>query len=182
MNHRDHKKMWKDWAKEQKDWAKEQFRYGPIFGPFKRERGTLKFAVLMALREQSLHGYAVIKAIEDMYGYPPSPGIIYPTLQMLEDQGYVTMTEQENKKVYTLTDDGRRYLAEHNDTVEQIDSRVRMPRWSSIPGIGIRLTEIAQTIFSNYRYLDDAKIKIIEEILEEARKHIGEVIFERSES
>jgi hypothetical protein len=55
-----------------------------------------------------------------------------------------------------------------------------MPRWSSIPGIGRRLTEIAQTIFSNYRYLDDDKIKSIEEILEEARKHIGEVIFVKS--
>jgi DNA-binding PadR family transcriptional regulator len=172
MNHRDHKNLWKDWAKE-------QFRYGPVFGPFKRERGTLKFAVLMALRSQPLHGYAVIKAIENMFGYPPSPGIIYPTLQMLEDQGYVVMEEHENKKVYSLTDEGRRYLEEHNDAVEQIDTRAQRPRWSSIPEIGFRLREIAQTIISNYRYLDDAKIKRIEAILEDARKQVGEVIFER---
>lgn len=57
----------------------------PLSAPSKMERGTLKYALLMALRDQPLHGYAIIKAIEGTSGYPPSSGIVYPTLQMLED-------------------------------------------------------------------------------------------------
>ena len=122
------KNGWRDWAQSQKKLAKEQFFDVPLFAPSKRERGTLKYAALMVLKEQPLHGYAIIKAIEEKYGYPPSPGVVYPTLQMLEDQGYVVMTQQENKKVLTLSDEGRRYLEEHGHVVEHIDTRARMPR------------------------------------------------------
>jgi DNA-binding PadR family transcriptional regulator len=178
MDHRMYKNIWQDWAKAQKKWTKEQFMDLPLFAPSKRERGTLKYAALMVLKEQPLHGYAIIKAIEEKYGYSPSPGVVYPTLQMLEDQGYVVMTQQENKKVYALTDEGRRCLEEHRDVVEHIDARAQMPKWSSIPGISIQLREVSRTIFANYRYLNEDKVKEIEAVLEDARKRIGEVIFE----
>jgi DNA-binding PadR family transcriptional regulator len=178
MDHIMSKNIWRDLAKAQKKWTKEQFVGVPLFAPLKRERGTLKYAALMVLKEQPLHGYAIIKAIEEKYGYPPSPGVVYPTLQMLEDQGYVVMTQQENKKVYALTDEGQRCLEEHRDVVEHIDARARMPRWSSVPGISTQLREIVRTIFANYRYLDEDKVKKIEDVLEDARKRISEVIFE----
>jgi len=178
MDHRMYKNVWQDWAKAQKKWTKGQFMDLPLFAPPKRERGTLKFAALMVLKEQPLHGYAIIKAIEEKCGYSPSPGVVYPTLQMLEDQGYVVMTQQENKKVYALTDEGRRCLEEHRDVVEHIDARAQMPRWSSIPGISTQLRELTRAIFANYCYLDEDKVKEIEVVLEDARKRIGEVIFE----
>ena len=56
--------------------------------------------------------------------YRPSPGSVYPTLQMLEDLGYVTSTQQEGKKVYAITDEGRRYLHEQQSTVDDIRSRI----------------------------------------------------------
>jgi DNA-binding PadR family transcriptional regulator len=171
--------MWRDWTKSQKQWAKVQFPNMPLSAPSKRERGTLKYALLMALRDQPLHGYAIIKAIEGTYGYPPSPGIVYPTLQMLEDQGFLLKTQLQTKKVYTLTDDGRRCLDEHREVVGRIETRAHMPRWNLIPGIGSKLTEIARAILANYHYLDDDKVSKIEDILEDARKHIGQVIFER---
>ena len=171
--------MRRDWTKSQKQWAKEQFPYTLLFAPSKRERGTLKYTLLMALRDQPLHGYAIIKAIEATYGYPPSPGIVYPTLQMLEDQGFLLKTQLQTKKVYTLTDDGRRYLDEHRHVVDCIETRAHMPRWNSIPGIGAKIAEIARAILANYHYLDDDKVKKIEDILEDARKRIGEIIFER---
>jgi DNA-binding PadR family transcriptional regulator len=96
----------------------------------------------MALRDQPLHRYAIIKAMEGTYGYPPS-GIVYPTLQMLEDQGFLQKTQLQTKKVYSLTDDGRRCLDERRDEVDRIDTRAHMPRWNSIPGISTKLTEIA---------------------------------------
>jgi len=143
------------------------------------ERGSIKFFVLMTLRDQPLHGYGIIKAIGDLSGHAPSAGVIYPTLQMLEDQGCVAMNAEDNKKVYVLTDVGRRFLDEHRDTVKLLSTRAAQPRWSSLPGVGRRIGEIARSIFSNYSYLDDEKVRQIEHILDDARKQIGEVIFAR---
>lgn len=82
---------------------------GRFFG-----RGDMKFALLELLLERPMHGYEMIKALEEKSGgfYTPSPGSIYPTLQMLEDSNLVTANEVEGKKVYTITDAGRAALAE----------------------------------------------------------------------
>jgi len=162
-----------------KEWAQDQFIGVAQFGPLRMERGNIKFFVLMTLREHPLHGYGIIKAIEDLSGHAPSAGVIYPTLQMLEDQGCVTMNEEDHKKIYVLTNEGRRFLDSHDDIVERLRSRAAQPRWSSLPGVGRRIGEIARTIFSNYSYLDDEKTHQIERILDDAKRQIGEVIFAR---
>ena len=66
-------------------------------------RGDLKYVILDLLKDQPRHGYDIIRALEDRMGgqYRPSPGSVYPTLQMLEDLGYVTSSQQEGKKVYS---------------------------------------------------------------------------------
>ncbi|MCX6024426.1 MAG: PadR family transcriptional regulator [Chloroflexi bacterium] len=81
------------------------------------------------LAERPMHGYEVIKEIERRFGglYAPSPGTVYPTLQMLEDMGYVTVQPAEGKKVYTVTDEGRKHLGERQENVE--DLRGRMGGW-----------------------------------------------------
>src|SRR6266852_3133281 len=73
---------------------------GRFFG-----RGDVKFALLELLRERPMHGYEMMKALEEKSGgfYRPSPGSVYPTLQMLEDGGLVTSNEVEGKKVYSIT-------------------------------------------------------------------------------
>lgn len=149
-----------------------------MFGPIRRERGSLKFIILMMLQEQPMHGYALMKQIEEKYEHPISQGIIYPTLQMLEDQGYVHIIEQNGKKIYNLTADGKKYLDENNEVIELIKARQEEPRWRSMPLIKKQFHELASLIFSNYKDLDDDKLKQIEIILDDARKHIGKVIFE----
>jgi DNA-binding PadR family transcriptional regulator len=74
-----------------------------------------------------MHGYEMIKALEEKSGgfYTPSPGSVYPTLQMLEEGGYVTVSEVEGKKVYTITDAGRAMLAER----QQGEQRWGGPPW-----------------------------------------------------
>ena len=60
-----------------------------------------------------------------MHGcYSPSPGTVYPTLQWLEDEGLVRATDVDGKKVYEITDAGRKFLEEHKDVVEDIFDRV----------------------------------------------------------
>lgn len=75
-------------------------------------RGDIKFALLNLLTERPMHGYEMMKALETQSGgmYTPSAGTIYPTLQMLEDRGFVTSTETDGKKVYQITDAGRAEL------------------------------------------------------------------------
>jgi len=61
-----------------------------------------------------------------MWGcYTPSPGAVYPTLQLLEDQGYVRVAEAEGRKVYHITPDGERFLEEHRGTLDEIFERLR---------------------------------------------------------
>ncbi|MGH7562058.1 MAG: PadR family transcriptional regulator [Gemmatimonadales bacterium] len=91
------------------------------------ESGEVKFVILRLLREKPRHGYEIIKALEERLAgcYSPSPGTVYPTLQLLEDQGYVRVVEENGKKVYHITAEGEAFLDEHRDTVADIFDRVR---------------------------------------------------------
>ena len=91
------------------------------------ESGEVKFVILRLLREKPRHGYEIIKALEERLAgcYTPSPGTVYPTLQLLEDQGYVRVVEEGGKKVYHITPEGEAFLDEHRDTIEDIFDRVR---------------------------------------------------------
>src|SRR6478609_6151934 len=86
-------------------------------GPRMR-RGDIRTAVLAALTEGPGHGYDVMQNLEDKSGgaWRPSPGSIYPTLQLLEDEGLVRSTERDGKRVFEITEAGR---AEATSRVEQ---------------------------------------------------------------
>jgi DNA-binding PadR family transcriptional regulator len=90
------------------------------------ERGDLKFVILRLVSRQPMHGYDVMKALEEESGgyYKPSPGSVYPTLQMLEDEGFLTVEEKDGKKIYSITDEGLAYLDENEDLVDDVFERV----------------------------------------------------------
>lgn len=90
------------------------------------ERGDLKFVILRLLSEKPMHGYEVMKALEEESGgyYKPSPGSVYPTLQMLEDAGYLEVAEEDGKKIYSVTEEGLAYLEENGDVVDDVFERV----------------------------------------------------------
>jgi DNA-binding PadR family transcriptional regulator len=91
------------------------------------ESGEVKFVILRLLREKPRHGYDVIKELEDRFSgcYSPSAGTIYPTLQMLEDQGYVRSEDQDGKRVYHITPEGERFLDDNSELMDDIFDRVR---------------------------------------------------------
>jgi DNA-binding PadR family transcriptional regulator len=96
------------------------------FGPPSRgtrmfARGDLKFALLDLLQERPKYGYELMKELEEKAGgfYTPSAGAIYPTLQMMEERGWVTSETVDGKKVYTLTDAGRATVQENAATHEK---------------------------------------------------------------
>lgn len=88
----------------------------PFGGPGPRmfERGYLKYALLELLKERPKHGYEMMKELEERMGgfYAPSAGAVYPTLQLLEDRGWVTSESAEGKKVYKITPEGTQALDE----------------------------------------------------------------------
>ncbi len=90
------------------------------------ERGDLKFVILRLISKKPMHGYEAMQALEEESGgwYKASPGSVYPTLQMLEEAGYLSSEEKDGKKIYTITDEGREYLKEHGDVVDEIFDRI----------------------------------------------------------
>ncbi len=91
------------------------------------DQGDLKLVILQLLEEKPRHGYEIIKELEERSGgrYAPSPGTVYPTLTMLAEMGYASeVAEESGKKVYSITDEGRKYLAEHRTTVDDVFDRL----------------------------------------------------------
>ena len=89
--------------------------------PPRADRGVVRFLVLDALSETPRHGYEIMAAIETKSrgAYRPSPGVVYPTLQLLDELGHVRVTERDDKRVYAITAAGSRELAEHADEVSR---------------------------------------------------------------
>jgi|SRR6476619_3910199 DNA-binding PadR family transcriptional regulator len=83
-------------------------------GGGRRRRGDIRTAVLAALEESPAHGYEIIQRFEEKTAgaWRPSAGSIYPTLQLLEDEGLVRSYERDGKKVYELTDEGHAAAAQ----------------------------------------------------------------------
>ena len=106
--------------------------FSDFFGPPPRaERGGVRYLVLDVLAERERHGYEVIQAIEERSSgaYRPSPGVVYPTLQLLEETGHVKLNESEGRKAYAITDEGRSDLASHRDEVQDFYSRFDDVAW-----------------------------------------------------
>jgi len=95
--------------------------WSDLFGdrPPRAERGGVRYLVLAAIADTPRHGYEIMAVIEERSGgaYRPSPGVIYPTLQLLEELGHVRVSDREDKKVYAITAAGTRELEEHRDEV-----------------------------------------------------------------
>lgn len=82
--------------------------------------GDLRVLVLHLIAQQPRHGYDLIKAIEEMSEgfYSPSPGVIYPALTYLEEAGFTTSSPDGNKKLYTITEEGKAHLADNRAVIE----------------------------------------------------------------
>jgi DNA-binding PadR family transcriptional regulator len=98
------------------------------FGPRGRSlgQGHIRLLVLSLIETEPRHGYDLIKQIEEMSGgaYAPSPGVIYPTLTLLEEAGFAATTSEGNKKLYTITEEGKAHLDENRRHAAKIVERL----------------------------------------------------------
>ena len=95
---------------------------GRMFGS-----GELRLLLLLLLDEQDRHGYELIKAIEELAAgaYAPSPGVVYPTLALLVDEGMIAEVPGEGaRKAFTMTDAGRAELASRLDEAKAVVTRL----------------------------------------------------------
>ncbi len=91
------------------------------------DQGELRFVLLALIEAAPSHGYEIIKAIEDRLGgsYSPSPGVIYPTLTLINELGYATVSESGGgRKLYTITEEGRAHLADNKPVVDAVFARM----------------------------------------------------------
>ena len=164
------------------------FRGERFFRGFGRQspfsKGDLKYVILDLLKEKPRYGYEVIRELEDRsHGfYTPSPGVVYPTLQMLEEMGYASATERDGKKIYTITDDGREFLVEQKDFTDQVKSQMKH-HWN--PGnIGTfaqmmaEFGELASMMGHRARRVPPEKIDRIREVVSHASDEIKAILEE----
>jgi len=133
-------------------------------------RGDMKFLVLEMLAETPRHGYEIIREIEEKRGFRPSAGSIYPTLQFLEDGGFVTSAEVEGKRVYTITESGRAMLAdraaERDDDEDEGDNE-----HDARHNLKHAAIKLAGAVMSA-RGADEATLEKVRTILDRARKEV----------
>lgn len=91
------------------------------------EQGELRLVMLALIAEEPRHGYDIIRAIEERVGgaYAPSPGVVYPTLTLLEEMGLIAAQATDgSKRLFTVTEAGRAHLAERAGHVEAVMRRM----------------------------------------------------------
>ncbi len=91
------------------------------------DAGQLRLVMLQLIADKPSYGYEIMKAIEERLagGYSPSPGVVYPTLTLLEEEGLAVVTATEgNKKLYEATEQGKEYLKAHRVEVKAIFGRI----------------------------------------------------------
>ena len=151
-------------------WLKE------LFGGGRRraERGEVRYLILAALEEQARHGYEIISEIETRTqgAYRPSPGTVYPTLQMLEELGLVEASEREGRKVYAITEAGKSELEVHRDEVEDAYDRLGyQDEWSEMADMAALVSRVPRLLRSIGRTLrrktrTPARIAELEKLLD----------------
>ncbi|MBW4523096.1 MAG: PadR family transcriptional regulator [Scytolyngbya sp. HA4215-MV1] len=144
-------------------------------------RGDIKFLLLELLAEQPSHGYDLIKRMETRYGgfRRLSPGSVYPTLQLLEDGGYVISETTEGKRVYTITDTGRQFLAER---AQQEPQGVSWETFKNKPQEFNQLRqaamELAGAVMQVARSGNSDRINRAKELLERTKREIYAILAE----
>ena len=146
--------------------------------------GDIKYVILKLLSDKPMHGYEVMKALEEETSgcYKPSPGSVYPTLQWLEDEGLVSAADVAGKKVYSITDSGRAFLEENKGTVDDIFDRIgdTIDQFASEPIVEVN-GAIGRVVASAYRAAwkhgkDEGQRGRVKEILERAAKDLDELV------
>jgi DNA-binding PadR family transcriptional regulator len=160
--------------------------FGPLGGRRRFfEPGQVRLAVLSLLKEGPKHGYELIKQFEVRSGglYRASAGTVYPTLQLLEDEGLIVSETIEGKRTYRITPEGLAELEREADTVDEIWGRAeRWEEWSRCMGpqafvVAGPLGHLVKSALQAAQAAGDSpdRQERIREILERARQELAKI-------
>jgi DNA-binding PadR family transcriptional regulator len=146
-------------------------------------RGDVRAALLVLLDEQPHTGYSAMEELERRSNgaWRPSPGSVYPTLQQLEDEGLIRQEAGEGRTPFTLTDEGKAYVADHREELGE-------PWAKSSEGIGEErlelrglIAQIAAAAFQVGQAGDDAQVTRAKELLADARRGLYKILADDEE-
>jgi DNA-binding PadR family transcriptional regulator len=140
-------------------------------------RGDIKYILLALLALAPRHGYQLIKELEARQAgfYRPSPGSVYPTLQLLEEGGYLTSEQVEGKRVYTITNSGRQLLAERDNSGDPIN---RGDRPQELLGLKDAITELSGAVIQVARSGNLERVSRVRAILNRVKREIYNILAE----
>ena len=147
-------------------------------GRGRRGRGDVRAAILALLAERPMHGYEMIQELEARTGgvWRPSPGSVYPTLQLLEDEGLITGEEGEGRRRFTLTDAGRAEADRQGrqSPWEEVTAGVAPVAWNLRDAMG----QIAQAFWSVANAGSEAQQARALEVLKDTRRQLYAILAE----
>lgn len=139
-------------------------------------RGELRTAVLALLAERPMHGYQIIREIEERSGgnWKPSAGSVYPTLQLLADEGLVSAEESNGRKIYSLTEAGRSDVASSETKAPwESASPAAGGGFAALPKAGVELAQAAAQVG---RTGSPEQVEEAVEVLKEARRRLYSIL------
>jgi DNA-binding PadR family transcriptional regulator len=149
------------------------------------EQGDLRLVLLKLIAEKPRHGYELIKAVEEAVGgaYAPSPGVVYPTLTLLEDMGYATVQAEAEggKKLYAITPEGQAQLTEQAAAVEALFARMAGVAAANRGRSAPQILRAMQNLNTALRYrlgrgpLSDAEVQAIAAALDATARTVEQV-------
>jgi len=148
-------------------------------GRGRAQRGDIRAASLLLLADAPMHGYQLMQAIAERTNgaWRPSPGAIYPTIAQLEDEGLVTITPDSGRKLVTLTDAGREYLAANAETMTDPFTEITKQAGGShdLRGSVERVRDAARAVGLSG---SEPQIAAAQEILNQARRSLYLILAE----
>jgi DNA-binding PadR family transcriptional regulator len=159
---------------------------GPGFGPGpggprgrrRRPKGAVREAVLSLLADGPANGYSLMKQIADRTegAWTPSPGSVYPTLSQLVDEGLIVATGTDKGTDFVLTDDGRAYVSDHEEALEQVwaDDTRGAPSHAAMREAVMALMGVAQ----QFRFATDDQRTRATAQLDETRRALHGILAE----
>ncbi len=157
--------------------------FGHDFGEGGRKRhrrGDIKFILLELIKEQPRHGYELIKVLEERYGgfYRPSPGTIYPTLQLLEDEGSLISETVDGKRTYKITPAGEAILEQHQQETgdERSFRRGVEPNWETRADLRHSAMALLDSLMQAGRYGSPEQIKAVQELLKKTNQEVHQIL------
>jgi len=111
-------------------------------------KGEVRTAVLALLAEKPRHGYEIIREIEERSGgsWKPSAGSVYPTLQLLADEGLISAEESNGRKIYSLTEAGRAVAGDNTTSPFESTDSAHGNRFGALPKAGVELAQAAAQV------------------------------------